>query len=174
MSIAIKSERSVVSHEEWEVVRQTHHPAIYALDVAEMQALKVRLRELHGKTQTLARQKRREEIGKAAPRGKSFPGSVEQPSRRKQVFANALKRIGKELDRQQKLATRERNVEAAQRALAQARAAKFFDRPEAGQTAGQGMASQPSTRRRKILERSQIGSILKANKVAQAVRDGRS
>lgn len=76
-----------------------------------MHVLKLRLRELHGEAQTLAPQTRREEIGKASPRCNSFPGSVEQPSRRKRGFANVLKRIGKELDRQQRLAAHNGKVE---------------------------------------------------------------
>src|SRR4029077_569289 len=102
MSIPCKSERSVLSQGELEMVLGTHHPAIYALDGNELRALRVRLREQRSKTRTLARQKQREIRGKAERRGKSFPGTAEQPLRRKQVFANALKRVNKEINRLRK------------------------------------------------------------------------
>ena len=106
MSIPIKTERSLLSHAEFEIVRGTHHPAIYRSDVAALKSLKTQLRDLLGKERTLARQKRREVRGKVEARGKSFPGTAEQPQRRKQVFAGALKRVNREIDRLQKLEVR--------------------------------------------------------------------
>src|SRR5262245_57878730 len=117
MSMSYKSERSLLSHEEHEVVQATHHPAIYQHDADALKALRVRLRELRDKERTLARQKQRERRGKAEPRGGSFPGTIDQPLLRKQVFAAALKRVNKELDRIAKLAVRTAH-EAAWRALA--------------------------------------------------------
>jgi hypothetical protein len=117
MSIPCKSERSVLSQEEIEMVHATHHPAIYALDGKELHALRVRLREQRSKSRTLARQRQREMRGKADERGKSFPGSAEQPLKRKQVFANALKRVNKEIDRLRKFEARTVHVEAARRAF---------------------------------------------------------
>lgn len=87
MTISCKSERSLVGFEEWEVVKLAHLPEIYALADKELQSSKTRLRELHSKTQMAARQKQREVPGKAEPRDKSFPGAVEQPQKRKQVFS---------------------------------------------------------------------------------------
>jgi hypothetical protein len=99
MSVSYKFERSLLSHEEHEVLRLTHHPAIYDHDLEGLKALRVRLRQLRDKERTLARQKQRERRGKSEPRGGSFPGTVEQPLHRKQVFAAALKRVNKELGR---------------------------------------------------------------------------
>ena len=44
MSVSCKFERSLLSHEENETVRVTHHPAIYEQDAEALQALRVRLR----------------------------------------------------------------------------------------------------------------------------------
>ena len=44
MSIPCKSEQSLLSHEEYEVIRLTHHPAIYDVEAAELEALRPRLR----------------------------------------------------------------------------------------------------------------------------------
>jgi hypothetical protein len=102
-----------------------------------------------------------------------FPGTAERPSQRKQVFAAALKRINKELERLHKLAARTAHVEAARQALALHRAANFIPYPSAGATASEGMAPLPSRRRKTIMEGAKIGRISQATKIAQAVRDTR-
>jgi hypothetical protein len=173
MSIPCKTERSVLSQEEFEIIRATHHPEIYALDGKQLHALRVRLRAQRGKARTLARQKQREMRGKADERGKSFPGNVEQPLIRKQVFANALKRVNKEIDRLRKFEVRTAHVEAARRAFALSRSEKFIEYPGAGRTARDGMQQQVIRRRRTIVPRSKIGSVTKATKVSQAIRDSR-
>src|ERR1700754_4808915 len=106
MSIPSKAERSQLSHEEFEIIRATHHPAIYDLAGDELRALKLRLREQRSKARTLARQRQREIRGKAEPRGKGFPGTVEQPLKRKQIFAAALKRVNNEINRLGKVEAR--------------------------------------------------------------------
>jgi hypothetical protein len=174
MSVSYKFERSLLSHEEHEVVRLTHHPAIYEHDADGLKALRVRLRELRSKERTLMRQKQRERRGKAEPRGGSFPGTVDRPLHRKQVFAAALKRVSKELGRIEKLAARTAHAEAARRALALHRAAQFASHPPAGDTAHDGMQPLPSRRRRTSVAGEKIGRVSQATKIAQAVRDARS
>ncbi|MBR0899791.1 hypothetical protein JQ616_32970 [Bradyrhizobium tropiciagri] len=173
MSVACKFERSILSHEEYETIRLTHHPAIYDVEVAELEAMRPRLRQMRAKERTVSRHKQRESRGKAEPRGASFPGTAAHASERKQVFAAALKRVNTELKRQHNLAARTAHVEAARKALALHRAADFATRPAAGPTASDGMASKPSERRRKIIAGAKIGRISQATKVAQAVRDAR-
>ena len=71
MSVPCKSERSLLSHEEYEIIRLTHHPAIYDVEAAELEAMRPRLRKMRDKERTLGRQKQREGRGKAeaqAPR----------------------------------------------------------------------------------------------------------
>jgi hypothetical protein len=68
--------------------------------------------------------------------------------RRKQVFAAALKRVNREIDRMHKLEARAAHVEAARRALAMRRAAQFPARPPSGDTASEGMRALPNRRRR--------------------------
>jgi hypothetical protein len=173
MSIPAKTEQSLLNHDELEIVRGTHHPAIYDSDPAALKALKTRLRDTLGKERTLSRQKRREVRGKAEARGKSFPGTSERPQQRKQVFASALKRVNRELDRLHKLEARNATVAAAHKALAMHRAAKFVHHPEAGKAAGEGMRPRTSVRKRYVVPGAKIGSILRATAVAQAKRDAR-
>ena len=173
MSLPCKSERRQLSHDEFEMVRVTHHPAIYELAPGELRAVKLRLQNHRDKARVLARQKQREVKGKAEPRGRSFPGTAELPRKRKQVFAAALKRVNKELDRLHKLAARTAHVEAARAALAQHRAAKFVHHPPAGATPHEGMQPRTIPRRRRRVPPNRIGSISQATKVAQAIRDAR-
>jgi hypothetical protein len=173
MSVPCKFERSLLSHEEYETIRLTHHPAIYDVEVAELEAMRPRLRKMRDKERTLGRQRQREGRGKAEARGASFAGTAEHASERKQIFAAALKRLNKELKRFHNLAARTAHVEAARKALALHRAANFMTYPSAGATTNEGMVPKASTRRRKIITGAKIGRVSQATKVAQAVRDSR-
>ena len=173
MSVPCKSERSLLSHEDYEMIRLTHHPAIYDVDATELETMRTRLRKMRDKERTLARQRRRERRGKAEARGASFPGTAEHASERQQVFAAALKRLNKELRRLHHLAARTAHVEAARKALALHRAANFMTYPPAGTSANEGMMPKASKRRRKIITGAKIGRMSQATKVAQAVRDAR-
>jgi hypothetical protein len=147
MSIPCKFERSLLSHDEYAIVASTHHPAIYDAVVDDLRSLLTRLRDLRDKERTLSRGKRREARGKGTPRGATFPGTAEHPYKRKQVFVSALKRVGKEISRRDKLAARAVHVESAHRALAMRRAAQFPARPAAGYTAHESaLAAQPAQR----------------------------
>jgi len=142
MSIPCKFERSLLSDEEYETIRLTHHPAIYDIEAAELEAMRPRLRKMRDKERTLGRQKRREGRGKGEARGASFPGTAEHASQRKQVFAAALKRVNNELRRLHDLAARTAHVEAARKALALQRAANFTTYPAAEASANEGMGAE--------------------------------
>jgi hypothetical protein len=174
MAISCKRERSLVSHEEYDAIRASHHPDIYDLDLSDLEKLRGRLKQMRDKEQTLARQKQRERRGKAEPRGGSFPGTTEQPMKRQQVFAHALRRLNKEIKRTRHLEARAANVDAARRALAMRRAANFSVRPAAGDTANEGMNPLPSRRRITRVSGKKIGSVSQRTKVAQARRDSRT
>jgi hypothetical protein len=174
MSIPCKFERSILSYDEHEVVLRSHHPEIYDSGMDDLKAMRQRLRDMRAKERTLARAKRREARGKGAPRGESFPGTAEHALQRKQVFAAALKRVNREIDRMEKLEARTAHAEAARRALAMRRAAQFTPRPPAGDTAGEGMQALPSQRRRTRVPRAKIGSVSQATRNAQAARDARN
>jgi hypothetical protein len=173
MSVPCKFERSLLSHDEYETIRLTHHPAIYEVEAGELESMRPRLRKMRDRERTFEQQRRRERRGKTEPRGANFPGTAEHASERKQVFAAALKRLNKELARLHNLAARTAHIEAARKALAQHRAANFKAYPPAGATANDGMVPKPSTRRRKIIAGAKIGRVSQATKVAQAVRDAR-
>lgn len=174
MSYSNKDEQSLLSQEEYEAVKSAHHPAIYSLDRDGLRSLALRLESYRDKAKTFARQKRREIKGTSEPRGKSFPGTADQPQRQKQVFAQALKRVKKERARLFHLDAQAANVEAAHRALALRRASQFTHHPEAGPNANPGQKDKGIAPKRVRTPRSKVGSILKANARAQAKRDQRT
>lgn len=173
MSISLKSERSLLNHDEYQAVLATHHPAIYQLDGKALHDTRVRMRTLRDKERTLARQKRRENRGKAQPRGGSFSGTVDQPYRRQRIFAGAVKRVNNELRRLRKLEARAVNVDSAHRALALKRANKFVHHPPSDETPAEGMHLINNRRRRTKVAPDQIGSVSQRTKAAQARRDTR-
>jgi hypothetical protein len=173
MSIPCKFERSILSHDEHEVVLGSHHPEIYDAGVDDLRALRQRLRDMRQKERTLAGAKRREARGKGPPRGGSFPGVAEHSLQRKQVFAAALKRVNREIDRMQKLEAHTAHMEAARRALDMRRAAQFPARLPAESTAGEGMRPLPNRRRQTRVNPAMIGRVSQATKKAQASRDAR-
>jgi hypothetical protein len=174
MSISCKFERSILSYDEHETILRSHHPEIYDASIVELRALRQRLREMRDRERTLARENRRAVRGKGAQRGASFPGTAEQPLRRKQVFAAALKRVNREIDRTHKLEARTAHIEAARRALVMRRAAQFPPRLPTGDTPNEGMRALPNRRRRRRVPPARIGSVSQATKNAQAVRDARN
>lgn len=174
MSIPCKFERSILSYDEHEVILRSHHPGIYDCGLDDLEALRQRLRDMRDKERTLVRAKRRETRGKERRGVEAFPAQPSIHLQRKQVFAAALKRVNREIDRMQKLEARAAHVEAAHRALAMRRAAQFPPRPATGDTASEGMRALPSQRRRTQVPPARIGSVSQATKNAQAARDARN
>ena len=174
MSIPCKFERSILSHDEHELILRSHHPEIYDARLDDLKALRQRLRDMRDRERTLARENRRAARGKGAPRGRSFPGTAEHPLQRKQVFAAALKRVNKEIGRMRKLDARTAHVEAARRALDLRRAAQFSSHPPAGDVPHDGMRASPNERPRTRVSPARIGRVSQATKNAQAARDTRN
>jgi hypothetical protein len=73
MSVPRKFERSLLSHDEYETIRLTHHSAIYDVEPTELEGTRPRLRKMRAKEQTLSRQKRRKRVGNAGPVVQVFP-----------------------------------------------------------------------------------------------------
>ena len=172
MPAPCKFEISILNHDEQEIIRDTHHPAVGEMSRDRLESLRSRLRDIHDKERTFARHRQREAKGKAEPRGKSFSGTAEHATQRKQVFVAAIKRVNKELKRIQKFEAKKELGEAARRALA-LRRAQQFSRLQNDPTSHEGMRSIPNSRRNMRIPPSKIGRVSQANKRAQARRDGR-
>jgi diadenosine tetraphosphate (Ap4A) HIT family hydrolase len=170
MPAPCKFEISILKHDEQEIIRDTHHPAIGDMSRDKLESIRSRLRDIHGKERTLARHRQRETKGKAESRGSSFSGTAEHATQRKQVFVAAIKRVNKELKRIQKFEAKKELGEAARRALALRRAQQFARMPN-DPSPHEGMHSIPNRRRKMRVPPSKIGSVSQANKRAQAGRD---
>lgn len=168
MSINVRRELSLLNHDEAELLRASHHPALGELDQASLADTRKRLRDLRDKERTLARQKVRESRGKAEPRGS---GTAEHRQERKQVFASALRRVNKQASRLQAEEARARHVDASRRALAMRRANPPPGRPNSGRTAGEGMNPASSEKAASKVAGAKVGSVSQATKNAQAKRD---
>jgi hypothetical protein len=96
MARTIGAERKLLGEAEFAMVAQSHHPAIQALDAAALAALEARLTELHDRARDLVRQRRKDTRGRDIPPG-AGPAPVEPAlAEKKQAYAAALKRIGRE------------------------------------------------------------------------------
>lgn len=171
MTVPSKAETNLLSHDELEVVRQSHHPNIYQLTHEELRTAQRRVRDLRDKERTLAWQRQRELRGKAEPRGSSFPGTAEHSLRRKQVFAAALQRVNRETSRLEKLTARDVLSDNARRALAMRKAGERVHHPDAGRTPNGGMTKIENPKRRTKVNPAKVGSVSQATKRAQAARD---
>ena len=168
MSINNRRELSLLNHDEGELIRTSHHPAIAQLDAKDLAETRKRLRAMRDKERTLARQKVREVRGKGEPRG---GGTAEHLQERKQVFASALRRVNKQAHRMEVEEARAAHVEAAKKALAMRRAAGASSRPAPGKTASAGMNPVESQKTASKVAPAKVGSVSQATKNAQAKRD---
>jgi len=163
---------AVLTRDEVELVAQTHFPAIFDVDDKSLAELRKRVRDAGSKERTLSQQMTRAIRGKADQRGSSFPGNVEKPRRRKQVFAAASKRLNKEAARRVAMERREALKASARAALTLKRGGARSRKPS-DQTAATGASIVENRKRRWTINRSRIGSISAATKRAQARRDSR-
>lgn len=169
MTLSTKRENSLLKQDEREVIARTHFPALIDLDDKGLSETLRRVRDWQDKERSLARQMRRSIRGKAETRGGSFPGNVNQPSRRKQVFAGAAKRLNREVARRQAFVAHEALKDAARRALALK--PQESSPPPTGQSRVGGMTPIENRRRRWRVSGARIGSVSQAGKQAQAARD---
>ena len=99
MALTRKDEARALDAEEQSLVEKSHHPAIKELADGELLDLLKLVRERRDRAQRLARQKRREMRGKAAPRGVT-PAAGDAGSRLKhEILAKAVRRLNSEHDR---------------------------------------------------------------------------
>lgn len=168
MAMSTKMEHRLVTHDEFEIVAETHHPGIHDLSTEALTAARQRLRDLRAKERTLSRDMQRAIRGKGEQRGRSFPGNADKPARRKQVFAHALRRVNAELARRRVL-----TVQQALRGVLALKKAARRHHPPAGRSGSGGMTPIESARARTNVRPSKVGSVSQENKVAQAIRDSR-
>lgn len=171
MSICRKQEKAALSHDEWTLIATTHHPDLGALSSQDLSAARVRLRAMHAKERGFTEHKGRVARGTAEPRGGSFPGTIERPRFRKQIFAQAVKRLNSEAERREAQAAWAASLEAQKVVLAGKRAAQA-QRPANSRTARMGKPARAGAPPAVHVSGRRVGSTSAAGKRAQARRDG--
>ena len=174
MSTNRRSEQHHLTADEYELVAQTHQPALGMLADDVLADIEKRARERRDRAGDIARRQRRELRGKGAQRGQT-PIEGDAGSRMKlSILAAAVKRINKERGRRAQVAARSALVANARKALAmkQAADAEASDAPKA-KSAGKGMRAKPSTKAPKIGRAGDAGRVSQRTKKAQAKRDAR-
>lgn len=168
MATTIAAERNLLG-DDFGLVEPSHYPALGTLPVEEVRALAHRLREHRNRLKGLLHANRRARRGKGEPRASA--GHDPAITRRKQVFAAALKRVNARLDAFRSEARRIRHAAALKDALARKRSAKRHH-PGAGQGSGDGMRAKASRKRTVRTDPREIGRVSQFVKDAQARRDG--
>ena len=171
MSMPIAMEQRMLTDAEFEVVKQTHYPAIAELAKNELADAARRLRDYRNKARDLARQQRREMRGKANPRGARPAMDNTGTAVKQQVFASALRRVNRELGRTTTDERRAGQSEIARRALQLKRANRVRHHPSAGRTAGHGMHPIPNQGPTVEADPREIGRVSQFVKAGQARRD---
>lgn len=172
MSIPTRTERRLLTADEFETVARSHRPAIESLEKPELVALIRRLRELRDRATDIARHQRREMRGKAEARGARPAADNTGTTNKKQVFVQALKRANRELVRIEDAEARPTMGEIGRRALELKRANARAPHHPGGRTARHGMRSNPSGRRTVTMDPREIGRVTVATARSQAKRDG--
>ncbi|MGO4705732.1 hypothetical protein AB4072_08145 [Microvirga sp. 2MCAF38] len=169
MTTPKRVERRLLSDDEFELVAQTHHPALGMLEEPDLSRLTKLIRERRDRAKDIANRQRREVRGKA--RTSTTFAAKDLGNRRKAgVLSEALSRLNKENARRN---ARARLSENAQKALELKRGVSSKSRPTSGRTAGKGMKPSENKKPERIGSEMQAGRISQAGKKAQAKRDNK-
>lgn len=169
MSIPRAKEQRMLTASEFEAVSRTHYPAICEHPTGELIDLARRVREYRDKARDITRHRRREQRGKAEPRGVGPAPSESGTAMKSRIFASAMKRLNSEIKRKQQ--GESRLVRNARRALEMKRANQVRHQPVAGSSAGAGMQPIPNKGDTVTVDPREVGRVSQAVKVAQVQRD---
>ncbi len=173
MSFPVSTERRMLAEAEFEAVQPTHYPDICGLSWDELRTAARRLRDYRDKARDISRQQRREMRGKADPRGAQPASDNTGASVKKQIFASALKRVNREIQRRDQSERRASQSDIARRALELKQANRVRHHPSSSRTAGQGMRANPNEGPTVQTDPREIGRVSQFVKDAQAQRDTR-
>jgi hypothetical protein len=169
MATNLREERRLLGHDGFALVEPSHYPAIAQLPPEELRALAARLRAAHDRLRDLIREGRRARRGKGTARGAAGQ-EAEKATRRKQIYAAALKRVNRRFEALTHDRVKEANRQALKEALARRQAMRPHH-PQPGATPGKGMRNKATDRRRTGVRPATIGSVSQQNKNNQARRD---
>ena len=170
MATSQREERELLGHDAFALIAPSHQPAIAALPPEELRTLATRLRAEHEKLRDLIREGKRAKRGKGDARA-AANAEVGKATRRKQVYAAALKRVNSRFEQLTHERRREEHRAALKEALAR-RQAQRAQHPAAGFGASAGMQSKANAKGRNHVHGARLGSVSAQNKRSQARRDG--
>jgi hypothetical protein len=173
MEITRKHEARALSKDEAELVDRTHHPEVQALTDAELADLIRLIRDRRNRAQDLAKRRRREMRGKAAPQGASAARDDAGSRAKTAALAAAMRRLNGEAARRKRMASRLAMAESQRRALAMVAKAKQGAPDFNTRTAHEGMRVIEKTRIRRIGSAREAGRVSQFVRNAQAKRDAR-
>ena len=114
MSIPVAAEKKLLTPQDFEAVKVTHHPAISDLSLESLKSAKHDLGERREKLRVILVESRRARVRRTT-RDASSKGDEAQVGRRKQVFSKALRRVNHELHRREEVEARARPAPAGSR-----------------------------------------------------------
>jgi len=167
MATSIAAERRLLG-DDFTAVAPSHYPALAELTPEEALALARTLREQRNRLRGMVHANRRASRGKGEARATA--GNDAALTRRKQVYAAALKRVNHRLDVLHGQARRAWHAAALREVLARKRATPA-QHPGAGDSAGMGMHAKPSRKRSARTDPREIGRVSQFVRNAQAKRD---
>jgi hypothetical protein len=173
MSTPISTEKRMLTATEFEVVEQSHYPTILELSKEGLSDSLKRLRDYRNKARDQARQQRREMRGKSEPRGAVAARDNSGTERKGEIFASALKRLGRELSRIKKYESRKIQGDHARRALEMKRRNRIRHHPSSTRTANRPMSVIENPSATVTTDPREIGRVSQFVKVAQARKDFR-
>lgn len=172
MSVPKDTEKRMLTEPEFDAVEKTHYPALGALSREELAEVVRRIRTYRNKARDIAHQQRREMRGKGDARGARPAQDNTGTSIKRQIFANALKRANRALERLEAAEKKPSQAVLARRALAMRRANRVQHQPDPGRTAHRPDQPKPSGRRSVDVDPREVGRVSDAVQRAQARRDG--
>lgn len=167
MATSIATERRLLG-DDFAAVAPSHYPALADLPAEEALALARMLREQRNRLRGMVHANRRASRGKGEARATA--GNDAALTRRKQVYAAALKRVNHRLDVLHGQARRAWHAAALHEVLARKRATAA-QHPGAGDSPGMGMHAKPSRKRSMRTDPREIGRVSQFVRNAQAKRD---
>jgi hypothetical protein len=173
VEITRKHEARALSKDEAELVERTHHPEVRKLADAELAGLLRLVRDRRDRAQDLAKRRRREMRGKAAPQGASAARDDAGNRAKTAALAAAMRRLNAEAARRKRMASRIAMIESQRRALAMAAKAKQGAPDFNTRTAHEGMRVIEKTRIGRIGSAREAGRVSQFVRNAQAKRDAR-
>lgn len=171
MSVPISTEKRLLTANEFEVVSQSHYPAICGLSEDQLAENLKLLREYRQKARDRSRRQRREMRGKAEPRGATAARDNTGTEAKAAIFAGAVKRLNRELGRIRKAGSGGAQTDIARRALELKRRNRVRHHPSSGRTANRSMTLVENPKSTVGMDPREIGRVSQAVKVGQARRD---